>query len=390
MLVKCEKCGQGYEVDASRLSPQGARIKCPTCTHIFLVRPQNAQMSTPAMPAVTSKPAPAPVSETPSKPQQEETTWRIRHIGLTYQFHDLDSLRDWLSARGSLDDVKIAKGDDEWGELGDYSEVLTTELITKFFPLGDVPTSKKGTSNINNAVSNTDSRPAANPDLGGLRSISSLGPIAMSPMSISSDLSTAVESGARNSRQARQEQKKAEAAKKRLKKRYIVFGALFIFLLLVLIVVLRINLNGGLSLPFVSQNEPETAPVEDVEGMKENIEMMRKTDPLLDDVKKSKAEKGETPEQQEETIVTDEELAKMADEDMKKRLNEARQMVKEKKWPEALATLLSLVNDNPMDTEALELLAKTYRALNQPEKAAEIDAQIKKVKSMADDIVIGE
>lgn len=381
MLVKCDKCGQGYEVNESRLSPQGARIKCPSCTHIFLVRLNNNNVASTA----PTKDVPE-TSATSSKPQKEEASWRVRHIGLTYQFHDLTSLHDWLSARGALDDVKIAKNNDDWCELGDYPEVLTTELITKFFPLGDVPTSKKGAGNINSAISNTEARPGLNPDLGPLRSSPGISPISASPMAVSSNLSTAVESDARkNSRQARQEKKKAEAEKKKLKKKYIISGCIFIFLLIIFIVILRFNLNGGL--PILQPEPASSEVVMNNEELKENIDQMRKTDPLLDTVQEAKAE---DPGKQEEPIVTDEELAAMANADMVKRYEEAEQMVKNKKWPEALATLLSLVNDNPTHLEALQLLAKTYRALNQPEKAAEIDAQIKQVKSMADDIVIGE
>ena len=378
MLVKCDKCGEGYDVNESRLSPQGARIKCKKCTHIFTVRLDKGQ-------AVVSSPSTKSSSETTGvrpKPQKdEEVSWRIRNMGLTYTFHDLDSLRDWLKARPSLDDVKIAKGEDDWSELGDYSEVMTTELITKFFPLGDVPTSKKGTGNLDAAISNMDARPGINPDLAGLRSPSSLGPIANAPMSISSNLSTAVES--KTTKQARQEKKKAEEAKKKLKKRYIILGVVFIVLLIGIIFILRINLHGG-GLPMISSDTQTPSATEVVE--EEVAAPSQKADAQPNEAKPKAA----VPDKPEEPVVTDEELAAMADEDMQKRFNEAQQMVKDKKWPEALATLVSLVNDNPTHLEALQLLAKTYRALNRPEKAAEIDAQIKKVKAMADEIVIGE
>ena len=147
MLVKCDKCGQSYEVNDSRLSPQGARIKCPSCSNIFLVRLDGGA----PVPAPAPKPeAVVPVEPAPaaSVPDEGEESWKVRHMGLTYTFHDLTSLQDWLSGRPTLEDVKVAKNDDDWKELGDYSEVLTTEMITKFFPLGDVPAPKSSLSPV--------------------------------------------------------------------------------------------------------------------------------------------------------------------------------------------------------------------------------------------------
>ena len=103
MIVNCDKCGNEYEVDETRLPPQGARIKCPTCHNIFLVRPNRSPLSTvssvidEADLALNPPPAAAP-----ALPEEE---WKVRHIGLTYSFHDLNALRDWLSQRASLDDV---------------------------------------------------------------------------------------------------------------------------------------------------------------------------------------------------------------------------------------------------------------------------------------------
>ena len=146
---------------------------------------------------------------------------------------------------------------------------------------------------------------------------------------------------------------------------------------------MRINLHGG-GIPMISSDTQTPSATEGVE--EEVAAPSQKADAQPNEAKPKAA----VPDKPEEPVVTDEELAALADEDLQERFNEAQQMVKDKKWPEALATLVSLVNDNPTHLEALQLLAKTYRALNRPEKAAEIDAQIKKVKAMADEIVIGE
>ena len=38
MLVRCDKCGQSYEIDNSRIPAKGAKMKCPTCRCVLFVQ----------------------------------------------------------------------------------------------------------------------------------------------------------------------------------------------------------------------------------------------------------------------------------------------------------------------------------------------------------------
>ena len=92
------------------------------------------------------------------------------------------------------------------------------------------------------------------------------------------------------------------------------------------------------------------------------------------------------------------EIARLAEEDYKKQLDEARGMINQRKWPEARATLESMLVDHNDDPELLQLLAKTYRGLGMSEKANAMDAAAKKAaaaqreleKKQAEAIHIGE
>lgn len=42
MKVQCEKCGSEYNIDESRVPPQGLQIKCPKCLATFMVQPQQS------------------------------------------------------------------------------------------------------------------------------------------------------------------------------------------------------------------------------------------------------------------------------------------------------------------------------------------------------------
>ncbi|MBQ9818226.1 MAG: zinc-ribbon domain-containing protein [Proteobacteria bacterium] len=394
MLVKCDKCGQGYEVSESRIPPQGARIKCPSCANIFVVRaggmaaPQQVSRvrtssmaqsfsEKPAEPV--SEPAPAVTNNSNDAKNDAENGWQIRHIGLTYSFHDLSSLHDWLSGRPSLEGVKVSKEGEDWKELGDYPEVMTTELITKFFPLGDVPTSKSKASGSSGAASSSDSAAL------GLLSVS-----AISPISNSSDLSVTLPSAAKkNPKQAKQERLKAEVAKKEQKKKWITITILALVLIAAVVAAMRFSRTGevlslGKSQEPVVENETPTAA-----EVHSDIETIHKTNP------ETVAAKAQDPEANAEDLpkpISDDELRKIAEADLQKRFEEAQQMVQNKQWPEARATLENIIqdksdvavewlNNDNNQIEALQLLSKTYRGLGLNNKANETDATIKWLKS---------
>ncbi|MBO4351659.1 MAG: zinc-ribbon domain-containing protein [Proteobacteria bacterium] len=381
MLVKCDKCGQSYEVNDSRLSPQGARIKCPACAHIFLVRLDGTgSMKAPTPPPETEAPsASAVVSETLSD-SGNEVTWKVRHMGLTYTFHDLTSLQDWLSARPTVEDVKVAKDDDDWKELGDYSEVLTTELITKFFPLGDVPTSDKPMELASIGTVNGQASPVRTQSNMNVSNLPLMSGSAFSPVTVSSDLSTP--ENAPSSKKMKQDARRRAEQEKQTRQKWTKIIIALVIGVALLIAGIRIFAYGGLdAIPFLSDKTgaPETAaPVEPKEPIETEINRINRTDPevIAAKIEDSNADTSNLPKE-----LSAEEMEKLAEEDMKKQYAEAEQMVKNRQWPEARATLETLSKDHPNDIPTLQLLVKTYRGLNLHAQAAEVEARIKRIKS---------
>ncbi len=424
MQVKCDRCGQNYEVNDSRISPQGAKIKCPSCANIFVVRPAKTaaaaqepasnpndsavKLQTPIKPKSAAEPKPEP-------PKVEEDEWRIQNMGLTYTFHDLESLHNWLGGRPALDGVKIAHNKDDWKELGDYPDVMTTELITKFFPLGDVPTSsggaqksdgsadKLGTLNgkigtlngkigtlngklgtLNGGTSSVMSEPMLSGS--SLAPVTLNGSVSAAPISKATDLSTAVTSKS-SMQQLKKERAKAKQVKQDSQKQLIAFGIIIALLVVVGIFVLRYWRTGEIPFmdaPAPAQNvavQPETP---DPEPAKPEVQKPNEVEP--------------PPAPVVENKISYDEIERLAEEDYQRQLGEARDMVNKRKWPEARATLESMYLEHNDDPELLQLLAKTYRGLGMGEKANAMDAAAKKAlaakkeleKKQADAIHIGD
>ena len=366
MIVNCDKCGLEYEVDESRLPPQGARIKCPTCHNIFLVRPNRSPLSTVI-----------PVLEDPEQYQSAENVsvgepvkedeWRVRHIGLTYSFHDLDALRDWLSARASLDDVKVAKNEDDWKELGDYPDILTTEMITKFFPLGDVPSSTS--KSLNGNLSNSGLSSTLSGTFTGTLNGATLNGIKAGVTQSSADLSQSIQT--KNKRQIKLEQEKAKKAQQESTKKVIVIcilGGLFIIAAII----------GGTyfttgRLPFMTEPTPTSEATPEPSRPARNVPVV---------VDKQKNQDGDNLTDEERELRRDQERAELLRQEDEKRdkiLAEARAMIDAKKWSEARATLETLNEQRPDHLETLQLLAKTYRNINLNEQAAEIEANVRRI-----------
>ena len=420
MQVKCDRCGQNYEVNDSRISPQGAKIKCPSCANIFVVRPaKNAaaaqepasnpndsavKLQTPIKPKSAAEPKSEP-------PKVEEDEWRIQNMGLTYTFHDLESLHNWLAGRPALDGVKIAHNKDDWKELGDYPDVMTTELITKFFPLGDVPTSKSvkaqnaessgekigtlnggtfGTLNggsfgtLNGGTSSVMSEPMLSGS--SLAPVTLNGSVSAAPISKATDLSTAVTSKS-SMQQLKKERAKAKQVKKDSQKQLVAFGIIIALLVVVGIFVLRYWRTG--EIPFVDTQ----APAENVVAQPETPA----PEPAKPEVQKPN-DVEPPPAPVVENKISYDEIERLAEEDYQRQLGEARDMVNKRKWPEARATLESMYLEHNDDPELLQLLAKTYRGLGMGEKANAMDAAAKKAlaakkeleKKQADAIHLGD
>ena len=376
MLANCDKCGQEFEVNEARLPHQGARMKCTSCGNIFLVRPGHSQVSAVSPIVEDQQPAPA------APPVEEEPPWKVSHLGLTYTFHDLTALRNWLSGRSSLDDVKVAKGEDDWKELGDYPDVLSAELITKFFPLGDVPTTKSKT------LSGGVSAPAdiIRPSLVGIT------PVTQTSMVLNKSVQS------KNARQIQKQREKAEKEKKESTKQVILFaiGCAIIVSLVVVSVVSAVTGN----IPFMSSDKPEpvaaTATSKPSTPAPPTPSANVNTPQANDSVEKRMEDL--TPEERE--AIKAQALADLLREEEEKlnnRLKEAREMISNKQWPEARATLESLNQERPNHLETLQLLTQTYRGLGLNDKVEETVAEVKRVlaeekkqEAAAEDMVFGE
>ena len=388
MLVRCDNCGQKYEVNDARLSPQGARIKCQNCAQIIVVRLPNVESRKPSTTDVTvdnpvfedaqlltqvGSPE-APVSGIAEPVSDGVSPWRVRHMGLTYTFHDIQSLRDWLSSRQSLADIKLDQNETGWKEIGDFPDVLTTEMITKFFPLGDVPTTKACAAKTADAMSPVDEmpKPVAAPAIAG-----------MSPSSFSSDLSKPISVSRKTAKNIKREQLKAEKDKKAMKNKMIGLGILAVVLIVAVIVGLRFVKSGEI-LPGMNTVAPAAEVAQTADSAEpEAPAEVKEPETIAAPAPEPAPEKREpSAEEDKPKVPSVEELEKLAKEDIQKRFDEASALVKDKKWPEARATLETLVREKPEDIEMLTLLSKTYKGLNLKDKAAEVDAEIKRLKSI--------
>lgn len=70
MIAGCPKCSARYRVDADRIGPEGAKLRCTKCSAVFLVRAPQPKSAAPAATAAAETPTPdapdaAPPSEAP-------------------------------------------------------------------------------------------------------------------------------------------------------------------------------------------------------------------------------------------------------------------------------------------------------------------------------------
>lgn len=157
MIVSCERCGSQYRVREDKLPASGGRIKCPSCSHIFIVRPsgagdrqggradgaENLAETVPPggmMVDATRKarlPVGGPAGEADTEKEEgvggadDNRTWKLRLGGLTYAFHSKDSLQQWLVARDHLEEVKLTKEGEAWRSLEEFPDLLTPQIKSK-------------------------------------------------------------------------------------------------------------------------------------------------------------------------------------------------------------------------------------------------------------------
>ncbi len=69
MVAGCPKCSARYRVDADRIGPDGAKLRCTKCSAVFLVRvPQETpEPVSPSVPVPASVPEPATAPDAESK-----------------------------------------------------------------------------------------------------------------------------------------------------------------------------------------------------------------------------------------------------------------------------------------------------------------------------------
>lgn len=138
MKVKCPKCASQYNLDPTKLTAAGVKVRCPSCSHVFALRkkedgaapaaastqgeesaialddsaPAGASPPKPAAPSPAAAPAPksAPPAAAPppaagGEPHPEgaftgEGQWRVKKsgLGLVYGPADFATLESWFRA----------------------------------------------------------------------------------------------------------------------------------------------------------------------------------------------------------------------------------------------------------------------------------------------------
>jgi predicted Zn finger-like uncharacterized protein len=95
MIVSCPACSARYKIDSSKIKGRGAKITCPRCAHKFVVYKDRS-------PSRSAEPATQPLRSTTEILTRDfrrvGVTWRVRRsMGVTYSFHDLETLRRHLN-----------------------------------------------------------------------------------------------------------------------------------------------------------------------------------------------------------------------------------------------------------------------------------------------------
>lgn len=104
MIVTCPSCSARYKINDEKIKGKGAKITCLKCAHKFVV------LKTDLPGENTLKEAPTPAANTSvshTAPRADDirhrdfrevhVTWKVRKgIGLTYDFHDLATLLEYL------------------------------------------------------------------------------------------------------------------------------------------------------------------------------------------------------------------------------------------------------------------------------------------------------
>ncbi len=91
MIAACPKCSARYRVDAARLGPEGAKLRCTKCSALFLVRVPNA----PAPRAAATAPGPAPVQTATSDAPGSSCLVLVADSDAARGKVSIDAIRSW-------------------------------------------------------------------------------------------------------------------------------------------------------------------------------------------------------------------------------------------------------------------------------------------------------
>lgn len=153
MIIECPSCQARYRIREEKLPAEGGGIKCPNCAHVFVVTPEGqlgeAKKSVPPhgteynvavraaeaeIEQARARVEPQPSAEAPSESGAKKAVarWKVRNVGLVFDFADIDSVKRWLANRESLDGVDAS---DDLGQ--------TWSPVTAFDDLTDLRAARK-------------------------------------------------------------------------------------------------------------------------------------------------------------------------------------------------------------------------------------------------------
>ena len=115
MIAACPTCGARYRIDAAKLRPEGARLRCTRCEAVFRVQPPAA----PERSDVASAPAerPAAASTTPKAPPPRDVATEKRNsarlVLVASPEEDAGRVTDELAAAGEASWIlgKVVEGE---------------------------------------------------------------------------------------------------------------------------------------------------------------------------------------------------------------------------------------------------------------------------------------
>lgn len=122
MIVTCPSCNSRYKIDAAKIKGRGAKITCPNCSHKFVVYKEGESVVDPSSTSGVRK------SIIPSDIGRRSfpdvgIVWTIRKgVGVTYEFSNLNQLRDYLDEGTVTPQDVLSYNAKDWvpiNEIGD-------------------------------------------------------------------------------------------------------------------------------------------------------------------------------------------------------------------------------------------------------------------------------